>query len=169
MKNTNTDDQYIKILNRRTGVERLVDLKKQAFQLAISQDEEVVPFTFKNKWMHESLVKMIASAELDRIKYRIDNLEAYAQLMASRIPGFFQSVYNGTGGRPKGMTNEETQKFKQEFSNELSFYSKGHGYLMRGLDESEVEEILGAFNHFKPAFETKKSIEERAKSLLDAL
>lgn len=134
-------EKFTKVRNGRTGVERLVLANGMNGVLTLNQDEYVVPFSIKDKWMLEKVANLIKARELAAIRAKLENLEDWAMEKAAAIPGFHLAEL-GQGKYPGAMSYEDQNRFRVEQRDALSFYGIAIQYLERGHDSEEVKTLM---------------------------
>jgi hypothetical protein len=135
------NQKFIKVMNRTTGQTRLIPEGNTVLQ--IGQDEHVVPFSLKDKWMLEKLANLIKWNEINRIKAKLKNLDTWATMMAADLPQFCLAE-TGQAKYPQGMSYEEQARFRREFSDAINFYGIAIQYLERGKGPEEIQEFMEA-------------------------
>jgi hypothetical protein len=133
-------EKFVKVRNARSGVERLVPTNGTGV-MNLLQDEYVVPFSLKDKWMLEKVANLIKERELLAIKAKLENLDVWAMEKAQAVPVFHLAEL-GQSKYPNIMSYEEQNRFRQENQDALSFYGIAIQYLERGHKPEEVKEIM---------------------------
>jgi hypothetical protein len=162
------NQKFVKVMNRSTGQTRLVPVTST--QMQIGNDETVIPFSIKEKWMTDTLTKILKQNELQKIKARLENIDQWARDTALSVPQFLLAE-EGKANHPGHMTFDEIGRFRRDYSEAISFYAIGIQYLEKGLEPDQVQKVMEE-RHLhvigRDAFVSDQEVNKEVETLLEA-